>query len=565
MRVLVPALASLLCTAAAAQTRVDPTIRSIYPFTGQRGAAFTTTIRGTGLAGATAAITENAPFRVVVQNVATEPPPEGAERRRAAMDIVTLQVQLREDAAPGRYPIRLITRHGITNALPIQVVDLPVIAEPDGGHDTRDSAIAAVKLPSVHTGRLSRRGESDLYSFTAEAGQTLTFEVISGLPQIASAGSAATVANFDPALSIFDTEGSWFDAGRLKRIAHNDEPVWIFGRPTNAHLIHRFAKAGTYLLGIEAFAGQGGPDYGYQLRILPGSSPYEPPPATSEWAERSWSRRLDGDRLNQLAERGGRARDQKSVETYRAGSALKLPATVEGIIATPGESHRSGFRIEEPADVVIEVETPAATPPLFNPVVRLLNNSGTEVATNVFAGRGACSGAMNKSLQPKTVVPLRDPGEYTLEVRDATSDLAAPDFQYRVQVRPRIPHIGQVGVEADRLNLTPGEAKTVRIVFDREEDYRGAVVVMAEGLPSGVTAAAGADFEPDKDAPPSTGKRERYTPRTERAVLVFSVAADAPRAAEPHLVRVVVRPVIDGKIGEILASSAIYLMVVEKP
>ena len=49
----------------------------------------------------------------------------------------------------------------------------------------------------------------------------------------------------------------------------------MFGRPTDAHLVHRFAKAGTYLLRVEAFAGQGGPDYSYQLKIAPGALPQE--------------------------------------------------------------------------------------------------------------------------------------------------------------------------------------------------------------------------------------------------------------------------------------------------
>ena len=565
MRVLAPALATLLCITATAQTRVDPAIRSLFPFSGQRGTTFTATVRGAGLGGATTVLTDNAPFDIVVNHIATEQPADGAPRGRAPTDLVTIRVDIREDAKPGRYPVRLITRHGITNASPIHVVDLPVVAEPDGSHDTRESVIATGKLPAVHVGRLSRRGESDLYSFQAEAGQTLTFEVISGLPQTASAGSAATVANFDPALSIFDAEGSWFDSGRLKRIAHNDEPAWVFGSSTDAHLVHRFQKSGIYFLRVEAFAGQGGPDYSYQLRIVPGAVPQERLAASTEWAERSWVRRLDTNRLNQLASRGGKAQDQKSIETYRTGAAFKLPAVIEGAIATPGESHRSTFRIDGPADLVMEVETPAAAPPFFNPVVRLLSDAGTEVATNLFAGRGACSGAMTKSLQPKTVVPLREPGEYTVEVRDATADLASPDFRYRVMVRPRTPHVGQVRIDVDHLNLAPGEAKSIRVMFDREEDYRGAIVVTAEGLPPGVAAAAGADFEPDKDDPPAVGKRERYTPRTERAVVVFSADADAPRSAEPHVVRVVVRPVMDGRIGEVIASKPVFLMMVEKP
>ena len=568
MRVLVPALALLPCFTAVAQTRVDPKLTSIYPFSGPRGSTFTATVRGSGLAAATSAIVENAPLNVVVEKVASEPAPENTGRNRTPADLVTLRIDVSDNAKAGRYPVRLVTRHGITNALPVHVVDLAVANESSGGHDSPDSAIGVTSVPSAFAGRLARRGEADLYKFSAKAGETLTFEVISGFPQVAAAGSAATVANFDPALSIFETEGSWFDSGRLKRIAHNDEPVWVFGRPTDAHLVHRFTKTGHYLLRVEAFAGQGGPDYSYQLRIAPGATPHTPPAPGSDWAERVWTRRLDANRLNLLASRGGKAGNQNSIETYRAsveGTLFKLPGTVEGAISTPGESQRARFQLDSPADIVMEVETPAAAPPFFNPVVRLLNSSGEEVATNVFAGRGACSGAMNKSLQAKTVVPLRDPGEYTLEVRDATADLAGADFQYRVQVRPNIPHVGQVRIDADHLNFIPGEAKTMRVTFDREEDYRGAVMVVAEGLPAGLSAATGADFEPDKDEPLTAGKRERYTPRAERAVLVLSASNDAPASLQPQNVRVVVRPVADGKVGEVLASKSIYVMVVAKP
>src|SRR6185295_6503441 len=137
---------------------------------------------------------------------------------------------------------------------------------------------------------------------------------------------------------------------------------------------------------------------------------------------------------------------------------------------------------------------------------------------------GACTGALNKGLTAKTIYPLRNPGEYTVEVRDVTADQGDAGFRYRVQVRPQVPHLGKILIEEDHINLAPGGAKTVRVTFDREEDYRGAVAVSVEGLPEGVTTLAAADYEPDKDPPMYPGKRERYIPRTERTVLAFSVA-----------------------------------------
>ena len=130
--------------------------------------------------------------------------------------------------------------------------------------------------------------------------------------------------------------------------------------------------------------------------------------------------------------------------------------------------------------------------------MRLLNASGEETATNIFAGRGACTGALSKSMQAKTIIPLRDTGEYTIEIRDATADFAGPDFTTACRCGRRC----RTSVTSDRrdhLNLAPGEAKTMRVTFDREEDYRGAVAVIAESLPQGLSAAAGADYEPDTD------------------------------------------------------------------
>jgi hypothetical protein len=557
-----------VCVPSYAQPRADPRMISINPFIGQRGTTFIATVRGSGLTDASAATIGKAPFSVAVEGTETEPAAEPSGRKKSQTDLVKLRVQVSPDAKPGRYPIRLITRNGLTNTLPLHIVDVPVVPEPAGVHETQESAVAIAKLPVAYAGCLTRRGEVDYYSFHAEAGQTLTFDVISGFPQIAATGSAATVPNFDPALTIYEPSGSWFDPKRLHRIAFNDEPVWVFGKPTDAHLVQRFAKAGDYLLRVEAFAGQGGPDYSYELKIAPGPPPQDAPAGgKAGWDERGWTRRLDAARLTQLSKRGGKDNQQPSIETYRAApeaAIFKIPGTLEGTLAQPGETHRARFHLDKPADIAFEIETPAAAPPFFNPIFRLLNNAGEEVASNIFAGKGACSGAMTKAMEAKTILPLRETGDYTLEIREATADLAGADFQYRVQVRPQVPHVGNVKLDADVVNLVQGQAKEIRVAFDREEDYRGAVIVAAESLPPGVSAVAGADYEPDKDPPANIGKRERYLARTERVVVVLTAAAEAAVSTGPQDVRLVVRPLVDGKLGEPLSSKTIPMMVLSK-
>jgi hypothetical protein len=146
-----------------------------------------------------------------------------------------------------------------------------------------------------------------------------------------------------------------------------------------------------------------------------------------------------------------------------------------------------------------------------------------------------------------------------------TSDSGDATFRYRVLVRPQVPHLGNLVIDEDHINLARGGAKTVRVTFDREEDYRGAVAVTVENLPEGVSALAAADYEPDTDPPMYPGKRERYVPRTERMVLAFTASEGAPAMSEPRVAVVTVRPLVDGKPGAVVATKSIPVMMVVKP
>ena len=171
----------------------------------------------------------------------------------------------------------------------------------------RNRRLRSPALPAIYSGRLARRGETDYYSFRADAGQLVTFQVISGFPQIAAAGSAATVPNFDPAITVYEPAGSWFDPKRLNRIAYNDEPVWVFGKPTDALLVHRFARAGEYLAARRGVRrpGRAGLQLCSEDRAGRAGRGQQTAAGRGGWDERGWTRQLDAARLNQLAKRGG--------------------------------------------------------------------------------------------------------------------------------------------------------------------------------------------------------------------------------------------------------------------
>src|SRR6266568_7016960 len=108
----------------------DPKLVSIHPFTAERGAASIVTIRGTGLRAATTVFLENAPFTATIDG--TEPTDKTG---KTPQDAIRLRIQVDANAKPGRYPFRLVTPAGISNALQFHILDLPVAAEPAGSHE----------------------------------------------------------------------------------------------------------------------------------------------------------------------------------------------------------------------------------------------------------------------------------------------------------------------------------------------------------------------------------------------------------------------------------------------
>ena len=528
----------------------------LHPFTGQRGTVFQATVRGPNLKNTKTVFVEQPGLTITVESAGPDTP-------KPPIDAVRIRVESTADTKPGRYTFRLVTPEGMSNALPLEITDALVIAEPDGDHDTPETAIVVKNAPALYSGRIAKHGESDYYALDVRRGETMTFQVNSGLPSVGAPGGNAN--GFDPSLALYEPSGSWFDAQRMNRLAFNDEPLWVLGRLTDAYLVHRFEKAGRYYLRVEAFSGQGGPDYSYRLKVAAGTVPQDEPAGKADWDERSYLRPLTANRLNELAARGGQSANQKSIETYGTMGTFTLPGTLEGTIGQAGEAHRSRFHVDGPRDIAIEVETPNAAPPLFNPVVRVLDASGAEVVTNFFVGRGACTGLMTKGLVSKTILPLRNPGDYTVEVRNLTAERGGEMFRYRVQVRQQIPHLGNIVIAEDHVNLVQGGAKTVRVTFDREEDYRGAVAITVDHLPVGVSALAAADYEPDTDPTPYPGKRERYVPRSERLVVAFAATDQAPLTQQPQVAIVTVRPILEGKPGPVIASKSIPIMMVTKP
>ncbi len=541
-----------------AKEKADPQVNSLFPLGGQPGTSFEVRIRGENLGGVhgvwfdcDALEAEVRKIEKTVEEVDVVQQAGTTAKDTKEFHHVVLRLHVDHRAAVGAHTLRLVSRQGLSNPLSLLVNPEPQIHESEQSINSPSSA-QPIEFPVVVNGRLGRPGELDYYAFEVAEGEHLRFEVLT------STFVNATVAG-DPQLILYEPTGSWFDPQRIKRLEVRDETgpgpgthQWVTSHFL-PRLIRRFDRKGRYLAEVGTLEGQGGPDYSYQLRVVPapardsGAShrrfPGEPAHGSSAlvWQERDFSRRIDRDHLSRLWSRSIRvpeagqedktamgaedaARPEKSnrsplAETIdpsknlrlpsptreeepndRASRAaeLSLPMTVEGTIQHPGDVDIFRFKAGSGQALAFEIETPETVPPFFNPHLMVVDGTGTELVSNVYREVAGVGDDWIKSIKAKTVYTFEQKGEYFLQIRDLTTRRAAPHFRYRVLVRPQVPHLGEVAVKTgrgevvDHINLRSGETRKLSVVTEPEEGFDGEIALTLENLPAGVQALAAA-------------------------------------------------------------------------
>ena len=230
-----------------------------------------------------------------------------------------------------------------------------------------------------------------------------------------------------------------------------------------------------------------------------------------------------------------------------------------GTIDPPGDIDRVSFSAEVGDKIALEVETPNRTLPLFNPYLRIYDDQGEEVLTNVHSTLNG-NNDISKQIKPKTIHSFPRAGKFTLEIRDIT---ATYGDAYKVLLRPQVPHMGQVHVVESHLNLLAGRASKLSLVTDQEEGFEGYVIMTVEGLPEGVKAHTATEVEPDRPPALNRGRQERYVSKSRKATFVFVVEEEAPATRTPVTVRILARPVGEGRLGAVIPVKDLLIMVVK--
>ena len=414
---------------------------------------------------------------------------------------------------------------------------------------------------AVH-GRIAEVGEVDYYSIDVPQGGALRFEALSSDP-------------LDPAIAIYELTGSWFSPDRATRLAFLDDPVSYPGLTTEAVAGLPLRESGQLPGTRERLSGA------TAARTIPTSFASCPRPRTpsnlragrgqdsTEWLERTWTRKLDTDRMklhcgrvryksrlpdhhnevaqDETAQNDASTDDDAAAIRTKSPSSTpmpsrprfpssrpssRVPALVVGTIERPGDIDRVRFAAKEGDKLILEIETPAKSTASDEPLpARYVDADGVEAFTNVYSNVNA-NGNISKQNQSKTAFAFARDGEFTLEIRDITASYGDSEMRYRVLVRPQVPHMGEVHIEQDRLNLVAGRAKKLSIITDQEEAFDGFVVLSIEGLPNGVRSVHGNRGRARQSPRRSTRARGSASrPRTRRRP---SSSSPARHAGDAH-------------------------------
>lgn len=532
----------------------EPSIGSMVPRAAQRGTTATLEIWGGGLEHVHSVWVEDTDldFRIVPD----VPKPQ-----------VRIEVAIPADHGPKTYGIRLVSHAGVSASAEFRVTGEPCILEIDTTHNLAANA-QLLEVPSIIQGTVGEEGERDLYAIDVEAGQELLIE---GLTIGHGATSGFSLgAGFRMVFALYRQGENWFEGQRIVRLGEGNSP---------SRLRYRFEEGGRYYIAAWGFLGEGKQDMHYMLRITDQpSAPGAFIPEYVTWGG-EFQRNLPVSRLRDLwngivhvaapppqedEEEKGEPRKgwemptdedvpillETSPDTGTLVASVQIPTLMEGTIGSPGDVDEYAFSAAKGDRIAIEIQAPKARPAYFNPYIRVLADDDSEVCSNLYKKVEGDGDDWVRHLQKRIIYTFRLGGQYRLQVRDITFREGADDFVYRVLLRPQVPHISSIAVEADRLNLHRDRATKIKMTVHQEEGFKGDVAFIVENLPEGVIALPAADVEPDKGVPFPTVHPEWYEGKKREVALQLLVAPDAPPTDRPRWIEIKARQIANGQVGE---------------
>ena len=602
----------------------EPEAHWIYPLGGRPGTRLKAEVEGRLLEEVHAVWSPEPGLRGAILEVRPGPErtPEAeagadGDKGKARTQRVALQLEIGPGVRSGIHSLHLVSRQGGSNPLSFLVSSDPVMEE-SGDTPRGASEPQAVRPPVILNGRISRNAEVDTYAVEVAAGEDLSFQLFSPAetyrPILRLYREEGSWLQEDKLAELeFSQKGS-YRASRAKRWRHRFNRAGryliglgsVYGKAAPDFVYQLRIVPAEQDPGYEDWPGSEKPSKWSERQYLRKLTPLR--------LRQLWARTVKapvvppGSKAGRGTEKQSRGRTGKSgspdpssdgtnpdptvfEEKEPNGSrdralAVSLPALISGRIEAPGDVDFFRFQLPAGQPLVFEVETPEVSPPAFSPSLKVLDSAGHPLFDNkhrkialtrqdpIFLvellklhlpDRGSCSVgslAFFESLEAKVAADFTVAGQYYLQIGDLTSQNGHPDHAYRVVVRPRIPHVGELALEGDRINLKRGQVRKLKVTTGLEEGYSGQVALSLEGLPPGVVPLTGMEAEPPSPIGPTTESRESFLGFSEKAVILLRADEQAPLTEIPVLVKVWARPAVENELGARLRVGEIPLMVI---
>lgn len=474
-RVLQLAVAALLTASAAAQfTRLD----SVIPRGGQRGTEVDIVLRGVKLGGARALLFEPGGIDVLTLEAVKN-------------DQLKVRIAIAPDAELGPRAVWVRTAAGLSNLRTFHVGGLVELDEVEPNGTTGEAQLIEL---DVTVNGVAQNEDVDYYAFEGHAGERVSIEL---------QGQRLGDRLFDPAIALFDAAG-------FALVSCDDS---AFGRqdPTLSLVI---PADGRYVIRVRESAYRGAKDCRYRLHV----GRFPRPLATLPLGGRAGEELT----IQLLAEDGALGETTIRVPELRTHGGW-VP---EGVAALPfvgelGESPTPGWLRVVDLDNVLEVEpndandsaTPFSAPAALNGVLQQAGDidryvfetkKGQKVEIVAYARRlrtpvdvvlvvremnGKRLASNDDDGGPDSRISFNPPhdGKFQIVVSDHLRR-GGPAFAYRIEVARKQPSLSVgIGSERKQVAIPRGGRTSVTLAVERSA-FGGAVDLLVEGLPAGVTA-----------------------------------------------------------------------------
>ena len=478
---------------------IRPEVQGVFPHGGQRGTDIELFIRGKNLQDATGILFGRPGLSAILLKVEHN----------------VIQARFHVDAAAetGRHDFRLVAPHGSTiNWFDVSDRKETFEKEPNGDRQHAQE----IRLPILLNGTV-KAGDYDYFRFAAEAGHTMTFDVL----------ATRNGSQFDSVIDLLDENGSLLD--------YSDD-YYMFKDP---HLVHTFTTTGVYYLRVYGSGEAGSENADY--RLTAGEMPqvdYAMPGggrqgetveielagvnlasvskvtlgdgiATGEVISKSATRTKVRMRIPPNLAAGAyrlhvESSDQGAATlpapfvvstlpeiTVRGKAArrkadplpVQLPVIANGLLGEARAADYFSFRVDAPETVVLQVDS-MQLGFLLDPMVAIYDEGGQRIAWQDEPTTN--TGRKPANLDPHLVFHLPKAGRYTAMVRDSQYR-GDPNYVYRFTLKPAEPDFTATIIGTDE-TLFRGRENVVTVLVRRLEGWNTPVEIRAENLPAGVSA-----------------------------------------------------------------------------